>query len=478
MAEVLSESKKYLYEQVANKIQQHIEQGILQAGKRLPSVRKLSQQQQVSLSTAFQAYFHLENKGLIESRPRSGFYVRTFSHKLLPEPERSNPALLSTHVNVHELVAKVFDSTRNQHCVPLAMAAPAPELLPLEKLNKALLKATRRDAAESMRYDFPPGYEPLRRQIVRRALEWGGALTMEETITTCGCQEALNLCLRAVAQPGDTIAIESPTYFGILLAIENLGMKALEIITHPRDGICLDTLENALQTQPIKACLIVSNFSNPLGSCMPDAHKQRLVRMLATREIPLIEDDIYGDLYFGTHRPTNAKAYDQQGLVLLCSSFSKTLAPGYRVGWVAAGRYTEQIKRLKYMTSTATSSPPQMAIAEFVENGGYDRHLRHLRAAFSRQVQLTAEAVAKYFPAGTKLTRPLGGCFQWVEMPESVDSLRLHQLALQKQISIAPGPIFSAEAKYRNCIRIGCGHPWSDRIERAVQVLGELAGKE
>jgi DNA-binding transcriptional MocR family regulator len=337
--------------------------------------------------------------------------------------------------------------------------------------------ATARAGARALSYDFPPGYGPLRHEIARRSIDAGCRLSENEIVTTHGTMEALNLCLRAVAKAGDIIAIESPAFYGTLQIIESLGMKALEIPADPREGIILDALAAAIRRQKVKACLFVLNFSNPLGSCMPDANKKELVELLTRREIPLIEDDIYGDLCFGPARPGTAKACDKQGLVLLCSSFSKTLAPGYRVGWTAPGRFKPQVESLKFTSSMATVTAPQMAIADFLQNGGYDRYLRKLRRILMTQVQQMSNAVGRYFPAGTKVTRPQGGYVLWVELPKEVDSLELHRRALAQKISIAPGPIFSAKQKHKNFIRLSCGLPWSEKIDRAVQTLADLARK-
>jgi DNA-binding transcriptional MocR family regulator len=466
-----------LYEQVAARVEKMIEQGVLRPGEKVPSVRQLSERQKVSMSTAFQAYFLLESKGLIESRPRSGFYVSHKFRELPPEPARTRPSLAATEVGVDELVARVFTAAGDPEFVPLGAATPSTALLPVNRLRKLTIDLVRSRAEEALAYDYPPGNAALRRQIARRSIDWSGSLTADEIVTTSGCLEGLNLSLRAVARPGDTIAIETPTYFGVLQAIESLGLKALEIATDPRTGICLDALERALNRHRVKACLVVPNFNQPLGSLMPDDRKEALVAMMSDRGIPLIEDDLYGDLYFGTERPRTLKSYDREGMVLHCSSFSKTIAPGYRVGWAAPGKFRDQVERLKYMTSVATASLPQMVIAEFLKDSAYDRHLRSLRHAFAVQTQLTAQAVAGSFPEGTRVTRPQGGFVLWVEMPESVDSLDLHRRALERKISIAPGPIFSANGRYRNFIRLNCGYPWSDRIEHAIATLGTLASR-
>lgn len=463
-----------LYEQVVAHVTGLIERGVLGPGDRVPSVRRLSKQQGVSVATVIQAYLQLEGSGMIEVRPQSGHYVRRRT-AVLPEPRAPRTSTTASRVSVAGLVAKVYGAARDPHIVPFGAAYPSPELLPTDRLNATLARVARASGAVGVSYDPPPGCPALRRQIARRSVEQGCPLTADELVTTAGAMEALNLCLRAVALPGDTVAIESPAYFGVLQMIENLRMRALEIPCLPGLGMDLDALEEALASQRIKACLVIPTISNPLGSVMSDAAKQRLVEMLARREIPLIEDDLYGDLYFGPVRPRPAKAFDREGLVMLCSSFTKTLAPGYRVGWAAPGRFREQVEQLKFAQSVATATLPQMAIAEFVENGGYEHHLRAIRRKLAAQVAQVSAAIAEHFPAGTRVSRPAGGFLLWVELPPGTSALELHARALARQISVAPGPIFSAKPRFANCIRMSCGFPWSDLLAHAVRTLGRLA---
>jgi DNA-binding transcriptional MocR family regulator len=337
-----------------------------------------------------------------------------------------------------------------------------------------LSAAARRAGNSSFQYDMPPGCLALRRALARRALDWGVKIAPDEIVTTSGCMEALMLCLRAVTRAGDTIAIESPTYFGLILLMEQLGLKALEIPTHPRTGLNLDALERALRSRRVAACLVVPNFNNPLGSLMPPSEKERLVAMLARREIPLIEDDLYGDLHFGPERPHAAKSHDRKGLVMLCGSFTKSLAPGYRVGWMMPGRFLEKTKSLKFTSTGATTTLPQLALADYMANGGFDHHLRGLRHALKRQMEQISRAVAEEFPSEIKMTRPAGGLVLWVELPARVDAVRLHAKALAEKISIAPGPMFSPRNQFRNFVRLSCGEPWSPKIERAIGVLAFL----
>lgn len=472
-----SHQSSKLYEQVANQIARLIEQGILAPGERIPSIRNLQKQLAVSLSTVLQAYLLLENQGLIEARPNSGYYVKTKLQKIPLESKTSSPLPTATWNTTTEVVSCVLSAAQNPEIVPLGIAIPGVELFPTFKFNQFLVNTSRRIGKHANTCEALCGNEALRYQLARRSLNWSSGISSEEIIITAGCLEAINLCLRAVARPGDVIAIESPTYYGIILMIESLGMKALEIPTHPQYGVCLENLEVALMKKQVKACLFILNFNNPLGSCMPDERKKQLVEMLNHYKIPLIENDVLGHLYFGKTRPRSAKAFDKEGLVLLCSSFSKTLVPGYRVGWCIPGRYQAQVAHLKLITSLSTGTLVQATIAEFLQKGNYDKQLRLIRKAYSRQIQCAIEVINNYFPPGTLINKPTGGYVLWVELPKTVDSLELLYHALTEHISIAPGPIFSTSGKYRNFIRLNCGNLWSSTIEKGLITLGHLVTK-
>lgn len=469
------DAEDILYKQVALRISELIEHGTLRPGDRVPSVRRCSEQQSVSIATVMQAYRLLESRGIIEARPQSGYYVRFQRWSPPPEPEMTRPALRPAKVQLSELVMEVVKAGRDPSLTRLGAALPSPELFPIQALNRTMAAVSRRSPSAAHSYDAPPGHRALRLQVARRAMEAGCTLAPDDIVTTNGATEALNLCLRAVTKPGDVVAIESPTFFGILHIIESLGLRVCEIPTSPRDGVDLQALADRIKCCRIKACVFTLSFSNPLGSLMPDEKKKDLVKMLSRREVPLIEDDIYGSLSFDQTRPKTAKAFDEKGWVMLCDSFTKTLSPGYRVGWVAAGRFQPRVEFLKYVNTSATASLPQMAIADFLQNGGYDHHLRKVRRLYADQTRRVSEAVKKYFPAGTRATRPAGGVCLWVELPSQVDALELYRQALNAKISIAPGPIFSPKQQYRNFIRLNCGNPWTDSLEAAVQTLGRLA---
>lgn len=462
-----------LYERLAASLADLIEKGVLQPGDRLPSVRQLSQQRRVSISTVLQAYTVLENHALIEARPQSGYYVRHQLPASLPEPEMQAHSPDPSQVSLHELAMMVLRDTLNPRLVHLGTALPNSELLPTEKINRLVTEVVRNNGKQAISYNFPPGVEALRTHIAARLVSQGCSLTPAELVITAGCSEAVDLCLQVVCQPGDIVAIESPLYFGFLQSLEAHGLRALEIPTHPRDGMSLEALRFALEHTDIRLVLAIPTFNNPLGSCMPDQKKHELVEILAERQVPLLECDLSGEIYFGDQRPVACKAYDRDGLVIYCASFSNDVCPGYRIGWAAAGRFQARLEWLKFTSSVCTATLPQMVMARFLEGGGYDRHLRRIRREYARNVALMSQAVIQSFPAGTRLTRPSGGFTLWVQLPESVDSLALYKLALENGITLTPGYVFSPSNRYPNCIRLNAAI-WNFQVERALTQLGEL----
>ncbi len=463
-----------LHEQVAAHVEAMIQRGTLRAGARAPSVRRLARQRRVSVATVVLAYRNLESRGVLEARPQSGHYVRFQPRAPLAEPRPPRTFAAPTRPDVSELVAKVYGAARDPRVVNFGTAVPAAELLPIDKLSRILSRLARTELAQHIHYDVPPGNVHLRRQIARRSLEWGCTLGEGDFVTTVGAMEALHLALRAVTQPGDVIAVESPTYYGLLQLIESMGLRVIEIPAQPGSGLDLGALEEAIAQHRVRAVLAMPNFNNPLGSLMPEAQKRELVELLARKEIPLIEDDLYGDLFHQGERPRSAKAFDRDGNVLLCGSVSKTVAPGFRVGWIAPGRHRERVEALKFAQSVGTPQLLQVAVAELMEAGGYDRHLRRMRERLADQVQRTRDAIGALFPEGTRVSRPQGGFVLWVELPHGVRAFDVHARALAARISVAPGPIFSARGKFSGYLRISCGHPWTPQLEAAIATLGDI----
>ena len=462
------------YEKFADEVAELIRTGVLTAGQKVPSVRHASRTYGVSVSTVFQAYYLLESRGLIQARARSGYFVREHAKKPLHEPDTTQLAIDVTDVGVSELVFSVLASLQNASTVPFGSAFPHPDLYPLARLARSLAQSAKDMPGHAIITDMTAGNPALRRQIALRYMVSGVMLPVEELVITNGAMEALNLCLQTVTQPGDLVAIESPAFYATLQVLERLQLKAVEIPVHPREGIELDVLANRLASLPIKACWFMSSLQNPLGATMSDTKKRDLYELIQRYQVPLIEDDVYAELYFGKQPPRPVKSHDRDGLVMHCGSFSKSLAPGYRVGWVAGGRFSEEIRRLQLMTTISPAVPVQAAIADYLQNGGYDRHLRKLRHTLEMQQGAMLASAARHFPARTRVTRPCGGYFLWFEFPEEVDSLQLLQLALAQGISLAPGPIFSATQHFKNCARLNHGYPWDSRSEKAIEVLGQI----
>ncbi|SAL05829.1 GntR family transcriptional regulator [Caballeronia arationis] len=459
------------FETIAKNLAEQIRAGHIPVGTTLPSLRQIIAQYGVSQSTVLRAYYLLEKWGLVRAEERAGYFVAPGA--AVDEIALTEETEAPKKVDISDLVFSVLESTRHPDIVPLGSAFPSPALFPSARLLKSLVAGTRSLTPLSTVEDLP-GSDHLRQQIRRRYVGTGFAVAPEEIIVTNGALEALNLCLMAVTRPGDVVAVESPGFYAALQAIERLDLRAVEIPVDPVSGLDLDALQSALKQHPIRACWFMPNFQNPTGTSLSIEKKRALVEMLREKQIPLIEDDVYQELHFSRDRPLPAKAFDSEGLVMHCSSFSKTLAPGYRIGWATAGRFADKVRRLKLMTTLSACIPAQAGIADYLEHGGYDKHLRSLRLSLQIQLEQMEIALRKWLPSSVKWVRPDGGYILWLQLPQSVKAMELHALASARGISIAPGPMFSARHAFQNCVRLNFGHPWDARFESAIGSLAEI----
>jgi len=467
-------TRQPVYQRVAEDIAKQIGNGVLREGEKLPSVRDLSRGQEVSIATAVQAYVYLEQHGYLEARPRSGFYVRLPEAKLAP-PHRVSPPAAPTKLNMAEVAAEAFRRASDPRRVPLGAALPGAELMPFAKLN-ALERAVLRERPRAM-VELGPveGFDSVRRLVAKQALRFGCAISPREIQITLGTTEALMLSLRTVTRPGDLVAVESPTYFGLLQTLELMGLRVIEIPTDPQRGLDLDYLESAIRRHRIACLLTMPSCHNPLGFVMEEERKKALVELSARHAVPVIEDDVWGDLVFGARRGKPLKAFDTEGLVLYCTSFAKTVASGCRLGWMHAGRFGSQVTRLKLASSGPNPTLPQLVVEAFLESGGYERHIRRLREKLEEQMERYRSAIYLAFPEGTRVSRPDGGCYLWLELPRQADGDELCARAAAANISLMPGRAFSASKGFASFVRLSCGQPWTDRIQRAVEKLGRLA---
>ena len=466
---------EYQYLQIADDLERKIRAGNFRAGEKLPSLRSLRAQTGRSISTVYQAYNELEDRGVVEVREKSGFYVKPLLEKVLPRPVQEK-RIIRPHqvtINTHSTMLQQYIS--NPDMLPMGTAIPAPELLPLKQLGREVRAvAAGYMTGDMIGYGHPIGVPALRKELAKRSVGYFSRERGEEIIVSGGCMDAIALCLRAVAREGDVILIESPTFLCYLQLIEDLNMRALEVPVDSEHGFDLEELEQVLGEHDVKAALVNVSAHNPLGYVVSNEAKKRMVEIITGRGIPLIEDDIYGDLYFTETRPRPLKSFDREGLVLYCSSFTKSLAPDLRVGWTIPGRFKEKVKRIKFNSTVSSSQLNQEVAARFLATGAYERHLRKMRATLKKQAANMMLAVARYFPDGTRVSAPKGGLCLWVELDKRVDSQQLFKLAARENIAIVPGDLCSVTDRFNHCIRLNYGFPWNERLESGVKRLGEL----
>lgn len=489
---ITKDRNTYLYEKISAKIYEMIKNGTYRPGDRIPSIRTLSAQMRVSINTIMGAYMKLENEGIIEARPNSGYYVSarhnlSYSRekgysKLKPiAPHRKTEGILfeysSNLVTLDDDKLQVMAEITNPALIPLGAGIPNYDLLPFDKLNRILATETRRSKVSAVSYTSAQGDKRLRAQIIRQSFNSNYSLSPNDIIVTSGCFEAIVICLLSICRVGDVVALGSPICFTYFKTLEWLGLKVIEIPSSFNEGMNLSFLNYAIKHNTVRAVISLANFNNPLGYVMPDERKKELVKLLAKNDIPLIEDDVYGDLAFGMARPLSIQSFDEKGIVMYCSSFSKTLAPGYRVGWISPGKFLENVLHIKALLNIATASPTQIAIAEFLANGGYSHHLHRIQRIYAQQMIKIRETVLRSFPVGTIVNPANGGFMFWVELPECYDTYKLYKAALRERISIAPGMLFTAGGKYGNCFRISFAF-WSEEIEKSIEYLGKIVSDD
>jgi DNA-binding transcriptional MocR family regulator len=463
------------YAQIAEHLGDLIQRGTYSPGDRVPSVRQLSRELGVSMTTVLEAYGRLETRGLIEARPQRGYFVRR-SLPALPRAPADSIARSAVAVSCAGLTTRVIENARRLPYGRLGAAVPDTALLPTGHLGRLLRAVSRQDDRLGVHYDVDLGDATLRSLVAQRAHFGGARIGPDEVLITNGATEALAIALRVTCQPGDLVAVETPTYFNHLQLLEHLGLRAIEIPTDCCTGLSIAALELALAEHEVRAVLTVPSFQNPTGGCMAPEDRQRLVALCARHRVPVIEDDIYGEMHFGAVRPPLLKASDADGGVLLCSSVSKSVAPGFRVGWLIAGRWMDQAVTAKLLTTLGSPTVTQEVIGSFMAAGDFDRHLRRIRPVYERRVDELTGALRRHLPAETRITTPSGGMVLWLELPETIDVMKLYEAAVDAGIAFAPGPAFSAKQRYRHHLRLNAAC-WSTAMEPAIATLGKLTTK-
>lgn len=464
-----------LYHQLAETLAAAIEQGTFMPGSRLPAIRRCAASNQVSVNTVLTAYGILEDRGLIEARPQSGYYVRD---ALPPLTLQAQPR---SHVNSPgseklDLIEAVFAAQNHTEYTNISLACPQnSDFYPTVKISRIMASLLRREPELIGSYALPPGSMRLRREIARRSMDLGISIRADDVTLTHGCMEALQLALRAVTQPGDCVGLETPTYFYLFPLIASLGLKVLEIPTDPQYGLSLDALELVLREQRIQAIITMPNAQNPLGCSMPLEGKKRLARLVNEYHVPLLEDGLYAELQFTWPLTPAVKAFDEHGWVLYCSSFTKTVAPDFHIGWIAAGRFSQQLARLKSVSSLAESRLLSETLGVFLESGGYDHHLRSLRRRYAAQLDEARGIIARHFPKGTRATRPSGGFVFWVDLPGNISSVEMFHRLLKEKICLTPGALYTLSERCNSALRLSCCYPFNEHHIWALQRTGALA---
>ncbi|ALN63351.1 tat (twin-arginine translocation) pathway signal sequence domain protein [Lysobacter antibioticus] len=467
-------SQDLLYERLADRMRRQIQRGVLRAGERLPSLRRLGRDQRISLATAVEAYQQLEREGLIEARPRSGYYVRSAPMQAPRSPRARHLSRAPMPVRNPALLG-VLDVQSRRDLVPLHAATPAAALLPSAALAASITRVMRRDPGTALGYTVPQGLPELRERIAQRYGQCGIEIDPDEIVITAGAMEAISLTLRTVTRPGDIVILETPTYHGLLQAVAAQGLRVLEVPNRPGLGIDAAQVGELLERHAVRAALLVPNFNNPLGSLTSDADKRALVAACAAHGTVVIEDDLYGELAYSGERPSPLRRYDDGEHVVTCGSYSKMLAPGLRVGWMIGGRRTTELLRTKSFSTVATATLPQMALIEHFARHDVERGLRRLRRALADNAQAYRQALLDHWPDGTCVAEPAGGMTLWIELPDDIDGQALFEAALERGIGTLPGHLFSNRGDYSHHMRLSCGQPWDRKIETALRTVGELA---
>ena len=470
--------KEPAYLTFANRIAKMIDDGIFKSGEKLPSLRSLHKKKGLSIGTILQAFNHLIDKGLIVSKEKSGYFVNDRLFETFPLPKALPVSLSERSVHIDQLLQKLAFESPNKTFVSFATAIPDNRLLPFNGIKRAIQQTSRDISGSYLGLETRNGNKNLREEIAKRSLIWKGLIHADEIIITNGTLEAILCCLEAVTKPGDTVLVQDPCYYGVMQVLECLDLKVVTIPSYPATGILVDDVKEAFEKRSIKACIIVSNFNNPDGASVSTEGKKQLAELANKLQIPIIEDDIYGELFFKGSRPDTIKCYDTNGWVMYCSSFTKTLIPGFRIGWCAAGRFADQVARIKSMHNHSTSTFNQKVVLQLVNSGVFEKHLQKFRLELHKNLNRTIAIIEQYFPEGTRITRPSGGLVIWIELAENINTSNFQEKAHEHNLSFAPGEIFSSKGDYQNYIRVNYCRLWEKKVEDALIKLGKLLKEE
>lgn len=460
-----------LKEQIAQDLQEQILKGKISVGSHLPSLRTITTDYDVSLTTALAAYDILEDLGFLEKKLKSKPLARIPEQFFIPKPDWSLPKPERSLVQNLDLIDWVYSSSREPGMSPFGLGLPSPHLFPTNALKSAINRALSKNYHSVFSYLFVPGHPELLKELAKFLRSDIGPVTADEIILTDGCLEGINQCIEAITQPGDTVAVESPCYFGTLQALQRRNLKVIELPTHPCDGIDIGHLENVLKKEKPKLLIATARVQNPIGFDVPEENIRAILDLVDKYEVPLLEDDIYGPLDELPGKRKTFKSMDKNGRVLYCSSFSKTVAPGLRLGWIIPGKFFEKVKRQKLSSNSSANSFAQITMLEFLKKGEIRQHFADTTQKVSHQRQQYQQFLACNLPQGLKVSRPNGGYMLWIECPQSFDSVSFFEDCLKAKISITPGPVFSPSMNFKNSFRLNAGFPLTGETAKHLDRL-------
>ncbi|WP_086482023.1 PLP-dependent aminotransferase family protein [Oceanospirillum sanctuarii] len=480
---------KFRYLSLADQFIRQLREGRYSADEKLPSIRQISQDLNVSKGTAIRCYEYLEDHGWVEAREKSGFFpgrkaleqltASSAQHAHQPSAE-ALAAISPKRLDNKSLGLEIVRSAGRTDQIPLGTANPCVSFPGVKRLYQLLKKEVGKEELALTdgfisHYQTPPGAEKLRKQLSQLLLKRDLHCTPDQIITTNGAQAAVSLALQATSQEGDIVLIESPCFYGILQCLEAFDRKVVEIPQATSGGPNLDLVAAALDKWPVKAIIVQPTLNNPTGKSMSQENRQRLIDLANQHDIAIIEDDIFADLDYRGSAPSPLKAIDTQDRVLYCSSISKTVTPKLRLGWLVAGRWHERCQHLQFVSKMGLPAHTQNALGSWLEAGLMQRHLRLIRRRYQQRQQLFQQAMQAYWPEGIEYEVAEGGFLAWIKFPKQCDAMTLYQQAQQEKINITPGPLFGSAKANRHFIRINFGL-YQDQPEyrQAMQRLGEL----
>ena len=459
-----------LYDELFKELTEMIEKGVYIPGDKLPSVRSMAKGRNISNTTVLKAYRSLESAGLINTIPQSGFYV---SYKAGGSPNITTLESRKTEIDTFDLDQMLSENPDNPTLHLFGAGRCDKKIVNVPQMNTYLSKLIHSsEMNDHMRMPIR-GNEELRKQIIKLMYLKNSNITPDEIIIMTNCFSAIYFAFTALCSPNDLIAVESPCNYGALKIFKGLHLRVVEIPPGIEGGIDIEKLKTAIDTYDIKAIYVNPNCNNPLGTIMPDHKKKELADLANDKQIPIVEDDAAGELFYTKNHPSSIVSYDRNGYVLFCSSFSKIFSDAFHLGWIAAGRYTEAVLECLRTAGTQVSALIQVPISIYLQSNSYQVHLRRIRKTYKQRVENMLKDIRAFFPHCPFISNPEGGYLVWVKLPNKLSSMELYKELLPYNLSVMPGKFFSTDDRYLDYIRL-CAAQYDLSNRHCLKKVGDI----